>query len=102
MSKAQKGSGGFPAHEDQGLRFGSTWEQKPGFWSSEDMRTRGRAAGTLTFADDPVQDGLQLLNADLHVLGGEGRWHLPWGKAVPWCPLAPRSSTPSLPPRPAA
>lgn len=30
--------------------------------------------GTLTFANDPVQDGLQLLDADLHVLGEEEVW----------------------------
>ena len=35
--------------------------------------------GTLTFADDPVEDGPQLLDADLQVLEEEGRWHLPWG-----------------------
>lgn len=42
-------------------------------------RVESSRPGTLTFADDPVEDGPQLLDADLHVLGGEGGWHLPWG-----------------------
>lgn len=40
------------------------WEAGHGVESSR--------SGMLTFADDPVEDGLQLLDADLHVLGEEG------------------------------
>lgn len=49
----------------------------------------------LTFADDPVEDGPQLLDADLQVLGKKGGWHPPLGKAAPHCPRGPLCHAPT-------
>lgn len=49
----------------------------------------------LTFADDPVEDGPQLLDADLQVLGKKGGWHPPSGKAAPHCPRGPLCHAPT-------
>lgn len=107
MSRAQEGSGRFPTHEDQGAWASSVWEQKPGLWASEETGARGRRTqgaeqplGTLTFVDDPVEDGLQLLDTDLQVLGGKGGWHPPWEEAAPDAQRPP-PSRPNLPPLPA-
>lgn len=101
MSRAQEGS-------ERPTKTKGPGSAQRGLWASEETGGRGEgqdaecraAARTLTFADDPVEDGLQLLDADLQVLGGKGGWHPPWGEAAPPCPEAP-PPRPNLPPLPA-
>lgn len=63
-------------------------------------RVESSRLGTLTFADDPVEDGLQLLDTDLQVLGHKGGWHLSQGGTTLRCPRGPPSPYPNLPPLP--
>ena len=104
VSRALKGSGGCPPSKTEGLGSAQSGRSlDPGVWRNGGWGRGGRHGvessrpGMLTFADDPVEDGPQLLDADLHVLGGDGGWHLPWGN-----PSVPRTPTtrPSLPPLP--
>lgn len=92
---------GFPTCEEQEVGCSSMWEQKPRFWSLEGMgdrtRVESRYSETLTFADDPVENGLQLLDTDLQVLGEEEGWHLSCRKAAARCPRGPPPPRPNLP-----
>lgn len=97
LSRAQEGSGGPPhpprPRDQVQLQVEGSQSLDSRGWRKWGAGPRDRAgAATLTFADDPVEDGLQLLDADLHVLGEEAAWHPPQ-KGSPSAPQGP-SPTP--------
>lgn len=64
------------------MTIGMSWERTWGGDSHLDI---------LTFANYPVQDGLQLFDTDLHVLGGEEIRHLPGSPFTQGFPILPPS-----------